>query len=430
MTVELTRAGDAAVEQHLCLFYNNPKEQLPVLVPFLAEGLRNGERCIYVTDDLTVDEMRLALEAHGIDVRQELELGSLCLWTRREWRQPGELDSAKKAAQVREIIDSALKSGFKGVRFGVEMTWTLGPDIEVERLRHWEATINTIFTPDVPARIYCQYSRSRLSPDALLAGLNTHPVAVLEGEICANPYYEAPLLLNDARASVNGTLSSARVEWMTSQLLLARAAQKEREERIRAEAALKEAEAARERIEEFYNLAQKTVMELERANKAKNEFLALVSHELRTPITTILGNAEILRSQGRSMDEVTREQALADMHADAKRLSDIIVNLLLLARLESGQVVPVEPVLLERLVKKVVEGYQTTQGHRIHLRFESDATIALANPAYVEDILRNLLSNAEKYSSPQEPIEVQVSREPSQAVVSVLDRGIGLRPED
>ena len=64
-------------------------------------------------------------------------------------------------------------AGFPAVRFAVEMTWTLGPDINAARLRHWEATINTIFTPDVPARIICQYSRKRLAPEAIEAGLAT-----------------------------------------------------------------------------------------------------------------------------------------------------------------------------------------------------------------------------------------------------------------
>jgi hypothetical protein len=136
---------------HLCLIYENePAEQLPALLPFIRQGLENGEQCVYIADDHTVDELRAALISYGIDVGREERKRALLLWTRNEWRQPGNLESTKKAEQVASIIQAALSDGFKGIRFGVEMTWTLGPDIDVERLRHWEATINTIFRPSCP----------------------------------------------------------------------------------------------------------------------------------------------------------------------------------------------------------------------------------------------------------------------------------------
>ena len=181
---------------HLCLFYDDdPSEQLQALVPFIQQGLAAGERCIYVADDLTIFDLHRALNEAGVHVLKEMTRGALLLFTRTDWRQPGELNSDAKAAQVRAMIDGALDAGYPGVRFGVEMTWTLGPTIDAARLRHWEATINTIFTPDVPARIICQYSRWRLTPDALHAGLVTHPQAILAGGIYANPFYAAPRIL-------------------------------------------------------------------------------------------------------------------------------------------------------------------------------------------------------------------------------------------
>lgn len=75
-----------------------------------------------------------------VDVESEINRGALKLWTRKEWRQPGRLDSQKKSGQVQRLIDDALKGGVSGIRFAVEMTWTLSPDIDAERLKHWEAT--------------------------------------------------------------------------------------------------------------------------------------------------------------------------------------------------------------------------------------------------------------------------------------------------
>src|SRR5207248_10973273 len=136
---------------HLCLFYEkDPAEQMPALLPFIQDGLSRDEQFIYVADDQTVDDLGNRLEASGIDVGKQIERGRLKLWTRREWRQSGDLVSSKKSEQVRQFIDEASASGFKGIRFAVEMTWTLGPDISARQLEHWEATLNTIFAPSFP----------------------------------------------------------------------------------------------------------------------------------------------------------------------------------------------------------------------------------------------------------------------------------------
>jgi PAS domain S-box-containing protein len=240
---------------HLCLLYDNdPAEQLPAILPFLRQGLMSGEQCVYVADDHTTEAFRAALADYGIDVLREEARGALILWTRDEWRQPGELDSERKAKQVRAVIEKALASGFSGVRFGVEMTWTLGPDIDVDKLRHWEATINTIFTPEVPARIICQYNRARLSPEAIQAGICTHPVAVIGSDICPNPFYEGGLVLSGDYLAARST--PEQVDMVISQLRWARAFDREREQRVRAEAVAEEAKRSQQLHEELESLAE------------------------------------------------------------------------------------------------------------------------------------------------------------------------------
>jgi PAS domain S-box-containing protein len=207
---------------HLCLIYEkDPAEQMPVLIPFIKQGLAGGERCIYIADDHTVDEVARTLEASGVEVDKESERGALLLWTRKEWRQPGDLDSERKALQVGQFVDAALTAGFKGIRFGVEMTWTLGPDIGADKLRHWEATINRIFVPGFPGRIICQYNRSRLAPTVVETCLSTHPMAVIGNQIYPNFFYEAPLILS-------GESEAAKVDWKIAQLKKSDQSERER----------------------------------------------------------------------------------------------------------------------------------------------------------------------------------------------------------
>ena len=238
-------------EQHLCLFYDHdPGEQMPVLLPLIQEALGKDEQFIYIADDQTGDELAGRLEQSGMNVGDECSRGRLRLWSRQEWRQPGALDPGKKSLQVRQFVNEALAAGFNGVRFAVEMTWTLGPDISAEELERWEATLNAIFVPDFPGWITCQYNRSRLSPETLLAALHTHPLTVIEEQLCPNLFYQAPLILSGNAERKGKKFQSAKVEWMLGQLKRARATQAKREESFR-----KSAEETLRLSEERFRLA-------------------------------------------------------------------------------------------------------------------------------------------------------------------------------
>jgi PAS domain S-box-containing protein len=233
---------------HLCLFYEkDPVEQMPALVPFIQDGLSRDERFIYIADDQTVDQLAERLERSGVNVAQESDRGALKLWTRREWRQPGKLSAKKKTLQILKFIKQACEAGFKGSRFAVEMTWALGPDIASRDLERWEAALNDIFVPGMRGRIACQYNRSRLSPEVMLAAFRTHPLAILGEHVYPNWFYEAPSILS--RKS-----NAARVERMISVLERARLAQKEGAELLQKRLALTEAEISKKKIENILSL--------------------------------------------------------------------------------------------------------------------------------------------------------------------------------
>ena len=418
-------------DRHVCLIYeSDPAEQYPAILPFIREGLDGGERCIYVADDSRIDDLTAAMRAAGIDANAALVRGALLIWTRDEWRHAGPLDSVAGAAQVRAAIADALVAGYPAVRFAVEMTWTLDPDIPADALRHWEATINTVFTSDLPGRITCQYNRGRLGAAMLHAALSTHPVAVLGGAVCPNPYYEAPLLL-DGELPPALEPTPARVGWMLSQLRLNRALADERERRARAEAALEESNRSRARIQELYDVAEQRTADLQEALAAKDEFLGLLSHELKTPLTMIRGNAEILRrTNAGGIDPADRELALADIEQEAERLHRMIDNLLVLARLERDGRPETEPALVRRIIAGLVaEHRRNHSGRRVDVVIRAPITPVLIHRDYLEQVLRNLLSNAEKYAPASTPIEVRMSRNAHALIVSVLDHGPGV-PRD
>lgn len=163
------------------------------------------------------------------------------------------------------------------------------------------------------------------------------------------------------------------------------------------------------------------------SNAVKDEFLGLISHEMRTPVTTILGNARLLHDRADRLSDEDRQHMVADIGNEAERLTSIVENLLMLTRLESGAQVEFEPQVLAHVVRTSVESYRSRHRERsISLSSEPRHIIVEADRAYLEMLLENLVSNADKYSPLLAPIEVVVRSTDTHAEVLVLDRGIGL----
>ncbi len=416
---------------HLCLIYERePSEQLQALLPYFRQGLDAGERCVYLADDLSIHELRGALHDLGIDVNKATSSGALGLWGRDEWRQPSELDAASKASQLGDLITASLADGFKGLRLAVEMTSALGPQIDAQRMEHWEATVNEALAAKQPARVVCLYSRALLGAEAVESAFATHPLMVLGSEVCPNPFYREPASL----ASTDGTSEAGpgHVDWMLTQLRWARAFERERAWRIRAEEVAHRAESERQRLEEMYALARATAEDLRRAQQLKDDFLGMISHELRTPLTTIYGNAHILARNGAShLSEEDRAIAIADIETESQRLQQIIENLLVLARFDKADAVELERIDVAEKVAEVIKAFNRRRPNReIDLQMGSNLPQIDAKPIYLELVLKNLLSNADKYSPSATAIEVQVEASAGRVRFSVYDRGRGISTDD
>jgi PAS domain S-box-containing protein len=181
----------------------------------------------------------------------------------------------------------------------------------------------------------------------------------------------------------------------------------------------------------LYRESMRVQEELRMANEAKDEFLGLMSHELRTPITTLYGGAKILRSRDRYLDDEHKESLLLDIENEAEGLHRMIEDLLVLARTGAGERVGTEPILANRLVEKVVRAFNLNRpGRKVEVKSDPDLLPVMADTTYLEQILRNLLSNADKYSPAAMAIEVELRNEDEDVVIAVLDRGSGIDAEE
>ena len=167
------------------------------------------------------------------------------------------------------------------------------------------------------------------------------------------------------------------------------------------------------------------------SNQVKDEFLGLVSHELRTPVTTIFGNAHLLRGRAGLLATEEADSMLTDIADESNRLLGIIENLLLLTRLGSGTPPDQEPQLIAHVARNAVDGYRRHHPERsIAFVVEPGQMVVEADRGHLEMLLDNLLTNATKYSPASTEIEVRVSSDKQEACVAVLDRGIGIGDAD
>jgi two-component system sensor histidine kinase KdpD len=197
----------------------------------------------------------------------------------------------------------------------------------------------------------------------------------------------------------------------------------ELEERVRQRTA--QLEAANRQNEEL-------VAQLRQANEAKDEFLGLLSHELRTSMTLIYGGIKAIRRMSGRLDAEETVALLENVEQETDSLYRMIEDLLNLARLELGEQLTTEPVLVQHVIQKFARSFSHNRPHReVLVDVPDDLEPVLAEPTYVEQILRNLMSNAEKYSPPESPVELRVAHTGhGELVISVLDRGPGIPEEE
>lgn len=177
-------------------------------------------------------------------------------------------------------------------------------------------------------------------------------------------------------------------------------------------------------------LGRRTASE-HRAAELRDAYNSIVSHELRTPITSILGVAKLLARRDRPLDEPTRLELIDDLEAEAERLYRLVEDLLVLSRSEGGTIEQHDdPVAVGHLLRRVV---RSEQARWPAVKFEvnvATSDTARGDETYVEQIVRNLLNNAAKYSPAGGTVDVTVDDVPDGVRVRVLDSGVGLREEE
>ena len=165
--------------------------------------------------------------------------------------------------------------------------------------------------------------------------------------------------------------------------------------------------------------------------RAHTDFVANASHELRTPLASIIGYVETLREDVENLDARMADKFLATIQREAKRLQDLVSDLMSLSRIEAEKHdPPSEHIDLGKLVERAA--HDVAAGDRIgRLDFDAagDFTVQ-GDTQQLEQLVRNLVDNAFKYGGPVEIVTVRLHpKGESRVRLTVTDRGDGIAPE-
>lgn len=170
--------------------------------------------------------------------------------------------------------------------------------------------------------------------------------------------------------------------------------------------------------------------ESERANRTKDEFLAVLSHELRSPLNPILGWARLL--QTRKLSEEKTVRALETIERNAKLQTQLIDDLLDVAKILRGKLkFDPKPVSLDAVVRAAMETVKTAamaKSISLHLNVV-EPVVVLGDGTRLQQIVWNLLSNAVKFTPSQGRVEICLSQVENYAAITVSDTGTGIKAE-
>ena len=168
---------------------------------------------------------------------------------------------------------------------------------------------------------------------------------------------------------------------------------------------------------------------VESENKLRR-FVADASHELRTPLTAIRGFAELHR-QGAVVGEEKTEELINRIEKESVRMSSLVEDLLLLARLDQSRELAKEPVDLNTLITEAVASARAAgPNHPIEIKLEASEIFVLGDSQRIHQVIANLLANARTHTPNGTEISITAMQGVSETTIAVSDKGPGLSKAD
>jgi MEDS: MEthanogen/methylotroph, DcmR Sensory domain len=188
----VTLAGTAIRQRcHACAFFHNAEEEYRLLLPFVQEAFRQGDKSFQMVDARHRDERRRRIRSLGIDVESAERSGQLEV---RPWEdaylRAGRFDQYAMLALVEDVLGKR-KQEFGLIRLWANMEWSLEDFPGVDDIVEYECRLNDV-TSRFEDVVVCTYDLNRFSASVVMDILRTHPQVIVGGILQENPFYVPP----------------------------------------------------------------------------------------------------------------------------------------------------------------------------------------------------------------------------------------------
>jgi MEDS: MEthanogen/methylotroph, DcmR Sensory domain len=179
--------------RHVCAFFANDDEEYRVLLPFIREGLSGGDKAVQVINPEARQNHLQRLANAGIDSAAHERSGQLQIRINTEvYLRDGRFDQDRMLAAFEEMAASARSAkGFPLSRIVCRMDWASGDQSHIEDVIEFESRVNDVWGRYDDA-VICTYHLAKLSGDAVIDIMRTHPMVIIGGHLQQNPFFMPP----------------------------------------------------------------------------------------------------------------------------------------------------------------------------------------------------------------------------------------------
>lgn len=173
--------------------------------------------------------------------------------------------------------------------------------------------------------------------------------------------------------------------------------------------------------------------ELKKLVQTKDKLFSIIAHDLRSPFTALVGLTEVLATDSASMDQAKRDEIGEIIHGSSTKLLSLIDNLLHWSRSQTGKItINPQKININSLTHDVTSVLQLQATPKnIELINETPNNIHIeADYNTMSTVMRNLISNAIKFTEPNGKVTIAASQSISDTTISVTDSGVGISPEN
>jgi len=165
---------------HVCVFYRSEDALMNVLTPYVAEGLRKGEKCFLVQKERVFQRILYDLQFIGVDTDAEIARGAIEFQSiAKAYRPKGTFEPEEMMVMLGSAIADALREGFTGFRSAGELSWAIEGQNECSKVIGYEEMVAAAY-PGKPATGMCQYPIESFPADILARILEAHQQRIIE----------------------------------------------------------------------------------------------------------------------------------------------------------------------------------------------------------------------------------------------------------